>query len=466
VTEDEIRVLPHALDAERAVLGAILVDGSLIERAAEILRAPDFFRRAHRSIFAAMLRLDHRREPIDPLTLTTDLTRTGELQEVGGAAYLMGLTDGVPQRANVLSYAEIVREHAIRRAVIALSQQMATAAYNGELSATDVVRKADAGLIDLQAGSGIGELLDLRSRGAAIYADLEMRVNNRGKLSGTPTGFVSIDELTLGWQRGDMIVIAARPSIGKTAFVLNTLTAAAQAGQIGALFSLEMKLGQLEHRLLASLAGISLTRLVSGYLSEEDFARIGSAAATLGTLPIYINDRSAVTFWDIRAACRRLKHEAGALDLVVIDYIQLMRPDDSRRYENRTQAVTEMSRQLKLLADECAVPVIVLSQLNRGADTRADKRPILSDLRESGALEQDADLVCFLHRKHHRESGPTDFVIEKQRNGPTGTVILSIDRDTQTFTDAGPMPEQATLPDAPAAAEAVPASVRKWRRGR
>jgi replicative DNA helicase len=322
-----------------------------------------------------------------------------------------------------------------------------------------VIARADRELIDLQRGRA-AELEDVRTTSDRLFAVIESNVARKGQLHGIETGFPSINAQTYGWMPGDLIVIAARPSIGKTVFALNTSVAAARAGAHVAFFSLEMRTEQLEYRLLTALSGVPGDRIKSGYLGEPDFAKLSDAMGVLAGLPIFISDRGRQTVWDVRSACRRVKSEHG-LQLVVIDYVQLMAGSLERRGANRQEEITDISRRLKDLADELSVPILLVSQLNRGAETRADPRPKLSDLRESGALEQDADLVCFLHRKHHRVGGTTNFILEKQRNGPTGTVNLTLDRETQQFTDGGE--------DEPAqvASEAERVKAPKlWRRGR
>lgn len=458
------RVIPHDLAAERAVLGAILLNPAQFEKVGEILKAGDFHRLAHRMVYAAMLETDRRRVAIDLLTVRAELERVGQLDEVG-LPYLAGMTEGVPRSTNVVHYAAIVRDHAIRRRAITLAKGLTDAAYDAELPVPDLLRQVDVGVVGLQSGTGIGDLVDLKATEGALFAELEHRVSHRGELSGVPTGFPTIDSLTHGWQRGNMVVVAARPSIGKSAFVLNTLVAGAKAGKVGVLFSLEMSRRELEFRLLSCLSGVPLSNILGGYLSDDDFAAVAPALTEMAQLPIYLNDRSNLGTWEIRSACRRLKAERGALDLVVIDYIQLMSGSGEKRHATRTEVVTEVSRQLKVLAGELDVPILVLSQLNRSAEGRADKKPILSDLRESGALEQDADLVCFLHRAHHRQSGPTEFILEKARNASTGTVVLSIDRAVQRFTDAGMAAEQAELPPA-TPAPAAPKPPAFWKRSR
>lgn len=450
------RTLPHNLEAEKSLIGAVLINNAAFERAAQWVKSRDFFRHAHREIWTACATLLERNAPADLLTVKDELLRSGMLDECGGPAYVSGLTDGVPRSSNAVAYAKIVREKSVLRQIITAANDMLMDAYDAEKPGQQIINDADRAIIALQRGSEPGRLLDLRETSAGLYADLEQRDANKGKLLGIETGFPSINDLTLGWQRGDLIVIAARPSIGKTAFTLNATIAAARAGHTVAVFSLEMRRRQLEYRMLSTLAGIDLTRLQAGYLGELDFERLGPAMAEMGSLPIYIDDRGSQTVGDIRSACRLLRAEHG-LDLVVIDYIQLIAGSLDRRGSTRNEEVTDISRRLKVLADEVQAPVLVLSQLNRASETRGDHRPRLTDLRESGALEQDADIVAFLHRKNHRESGTTAFIVEKQRNGPTGTTNLTLDRPTQTFTDGG---------EEPPADPAPPAGERKPRKAR
>lgn len=463
-TDIDARVMPHSIEAEKAVLGAVLINNAAFERALGTVRPAHFYRRAHRVMFESMLHLSEQRVAIDTLTLKAEVERRGELDECGGAAYIASLTDGVPRSMNVAHYATIVREAAVRREAIKIGSRLVADAYDAVIPSAELVNDADKAIIGLQAGDVDARTSDMRESFNDIYTRIEWMVAHPGELRGIETGFATINELTLGWRAGDMIVLGARPSIGKTAFTLNTAVAAAKTGKGVAIISLEMRREQLEFRILSSLSGVQLSRIMSGHLGSDDLKRLSDAMAAMAQLPIFISDRGGQTMTDIRATCRRLRAE-HSLGLVVVDYIQLVAGSLERRGATRNEELTDISHRLKWLADEVSCPVIVLSQLSRAGESRSDKRPILSDLRESGALEQDADLVAFLHRKHHRESGPTQFILEKQRNGPTGTVQLSINRDTQRFTDEGLEPEQSSLPEeAPAAA--VPDTVRRWRQGR
>lgn len=436
------RTLPHNIEAERSLLGAVLINNAVFEKARQHVGPRDFFRRAHMLIFGAFVTLiDEQKRDVDLVTLKEELGRLGELDECGGPAYIAALTDGVPRTSNVASYAQIVREQSRLRQIIKAGNEMMAAGYDAEESSADIVTAADKAIIALQRGHA-GELRDLRETSQALYADIEFREQHKGQLVGVDTGFASINDLTLGWEAGELIVLAARPSIGKSAFMLHTAIAVARTGKTVGIFSLEMQRRQLERRLLASLSGLSAERLKSGYLGETDYEKLAPAMAEMAALPIYIDDRSAQNVYDIRAACRLMKIDHG-LDFVVIDYVQLMAGALERRGATRTEEVTHISRGLKVLTGELEVPIFLLSQLNRGADNRADPRPKLSDLRESGSLEQDADKVVFLHRKHHRESGVTNVIIDKDRNGPGGTVNVTFNRDNQTFMDGGEEPTPA-----------------------
>jgi replicative DNA helicase len=430
------RSLPHSLEAERAVLGALLVNTAAMEKAASWLRRGRvFYRQAHRTIYAAMLTVvEERRAALDLLTLKDELVRLGQLDECGGVAYISALTDGVPRSSNVAHYARIVYEDAVRREVIKVSGRMLADAYDGELSSNDVVMRADAALVDLQRTRLADRLVDLRKDLGPLYESVEWHMANQGKLTGVPSGFATVDELTAGWQAGDMIVIGARPSMGKTALMLNMVIAAAKAGKTGLVFSLEMRRRQLEYRMLSTLAGVPLSRIIGGWLNEDEMARLSEAFTAMATLPIFVDDRSGQTIHDIRATCRQVRAESG-LDLVVIDYAGLVTGSlDHKRNATRREELEDISRRVKLLADELGVPVFLLSQLKRGDG----RKPRLEDLRETGAFEQDADIVAFIHRKHHLQSGRSLFMIEKQRNGPAGVVQLTFERDIQTFADAGP----------------------------
>lgn len=433
------RVLPHNLEAERAVLGAILVNNDAYDTTVSLLNPQQFYRDAHRRIFLAMMRLAAKQVAIDFVTVKEDLGRTGELGDVGGPVYIASLADGVPRAMNVKYYAGIVKEKSTLRNLIYAANKILTAAYEADQPASAVVSEADRALLALQ-GHGVSPMQALSETTSQRFTELEWRVAHKGELRGVTTGYQSINDLTLGLRAGDLDIIAARPSIGKTSLALNIGVHAATAGKHVAVFSLEMTREQLEDRILAQLSGVALSRIQSGHIGSEDWTPITNAIQQTHDLRIAIDDRAGQTAEDIRHGCRRLLTDHGSLDVVVVDYVQLMASSLSQKNSSRTERLGDSARRLKELAKELAVPVLLLSQLRR-----LDGRPKIEDLRESGDLEQIADCVGLLHRKDHRVSGTTEFNLAKQRNGPTGTVNLTLNRDTTTFSDGGdPIPEPTT----------------------
>ena len=432
------RVLPHNLEAERSLLGAILVRNDTIDIVTELIDADDFFRDAHRSIFNAMVTLSERSDPIDLVTIRDQLTRVGALEQVGGAAYVSALTDGVPRALNAEYYARIVKERATRRALINSANRIATSAYASEDSAEDLLDRAGQEIFDIAEGrieSGFVPMADLVQEG---FNTVERLQQHDSVVTGVPTGFEDIDELTAGLQPADLVIIAARPSMGKTAFALNIGANVAKDGDrtVG-VFSLEMAKEQLFMRLLTSEARIDSHRFRTSRLMERDYRTLSDALGRLTELRMHIDDTPAIGVLEMRAKSRRLKVEHG-LDLLIIDYIQLMQ--GRGRFENRTQELASISRSLKQLAKELSVPVVALSQLSRAPESRgrADRRPQLSDLRESGALEQDADVVMFIYREEMYERTPenegvAEIIIGKQRNGPTGVVNLAFLKEQTRF---------------------------------
>jgi replicative DNA helicase len=436
-------ILPHNLEAERATLGAALLSSAAADYLADNLQREAYFRRVHGVVFEAIAALREQRTTVDLVTLRDELARRKKLDDVGGAAWLSSLTDGVPRSANVEHYAGILKDLQAKRQLVAYANRTIDLVASAGHSSAEILVDADRRLMDLQAGHVDGRMLSLAESSYALMQDLEWRAAHRGELTGIDTGFASINELTLGWQAGDLDVIGARPSIGKTTFVINSFVHGCRSGKRLAIFSMEMRRRQLEYRILAQLSGIPLTRILGGHVGDADYEKLSAAMVEMSALSLSIDDRAGQTFFDIRAACRRLKADGG-LDGVAIDYVQLMSGTLERRGATRNDEITDISRRLKVLAGELEIPIILLSQLNRAAKDRNDPRPRLSDLRESGALEQDADIVAFLHRKNHREGGTTNFILEKQRNGPSGTVNLTLDRDITTFTDGGEDPPPET----------------------
>lgn len=439
-------VIPHNLDAERAVLGALLINNGLYDLIAGTLKPAHFFRDAHRVIYAAIAAILDApvSEARADLVLVNDyLKSAGTLEDAGGPAYLAKLCDAVPTSINIVHYAQVVRDKAARRDTIQVFNELVTDAYSDQPLA-DVLMAADQAIVSLQGHGGAGRLLSLQASGRAFLSDLERRHSAPGGMTGIPTGFSELDKMGQGWQAGDVTIIAARPSIGKTTLVMNCAAVAAMQAKRGAIFSLEMRRVQLEYRLLASLSGVPLAGLLSGEIMATDWPKVSQAAGVMQTLPLFINDAGGMTIGDIRADCKRLKADGG-LDFVVIDYVQLIAGSGNRKGASRNDEMTDISRRTKALADELAVPVLLLSQMSRAGEKRADPWPQLSDLRESGSLEQDADNVAFLHRKNHRDGGLTWLIMAKQRNGPTGTIKLSLDRAIVTFTEYDG-PDQAEEP--------------------
>ena len=436
--EAEERTLPANLEAERSILGAILTHNDAFEMAASIVKPSQFYRLAHQQIFAAMVSLKHAKIVVDFVTLKEELTRAGQIQDVGGAAYIASLADGVPRGTNVRYYASIVAEKATLRDLIDAGNKIVTAAYEAEAPASVLLSEADRALLALH-GTGASQMRSLSDTMPQRFDALEWRVAHKGELRGVTTGYASIDLLTLGLRAGDLIIIAARPSIGKTTLTLNMAVHAGQATRLKGpgryrigVFSLEMTRDQLEDRIHSQISRVPLSRIQNGHIGGTEWEPLANALQTMQDLPLSIDDRSGQTAIDIRHGCRRLLAEHGALDMVIVDYVQLMPGCLARKGATRTEELSDAATRLKDLAKELSIPVVLLSQLRR-----LDGRPKIEDLRECGTLEQVADLVGLLHRKDHRVSGTTEFILAKQRNGPTGTVNLTLDRDTTTFHDGG-----------------------------
>lgn len=426
------RTLPHNLEAEKCVLGAILINNEAFNQAAEVIDSLDFFRDAHRRIFEKMVSLTDRSEPVDLVTLKDELTRSSELDEVGGPAYISSLTDGVPRSANVEYYARIVKEKSTLRRLIQSANEVLTRAYDAEEDADDLLDQAERSIFDIaehRLRTGFVRLSELVDSG---YQLIEQLQEHKGLVTGVPSGFMDLDALTSGFQKSDLVIIAARPSMGKTSFVLNlALHGAIEAGKTIGMFSLEMAKEQLFLRMLTSEARVDAHRFRGGFLGEDDYARLVDAFGRLHDAKFFIDDSPAVGILEMRAKARRLKLEHG-LDLLIVDYLQLMQARG--RFDNRQQELASISRALKILAKELNIPILALSQLSRAPEARGDHRPQLSDLRESGALEQDADVVLFIFREEMygtdaerkpEVEGLAEIIIGKQRNGPTGTVRLA-----------------------------------------
>ncbi|RPI16748.1 MAG: replicative DNA helicase [Lysobacterales bacterium] len=430
---DALRVPPHSLEAEQAVLGGLLLDNSTWDAIADRLRAEDFYRRDHQQIFTGIAELSARSEPSDAVTLAEYLAAKGVGEETGGLAYLAGLARDTPTAANIRAYADIVRERSLLRNLIRVSGEIAASAYESEgRPATELVDEAERRVFAIaeqgrRTGSGFVPLRDIL--GAAIDR-LDLLHQSQGQLTGVSTGYHDLDRMTAGLQPGDLVIVAGRPSMGKTTLALNIAeNAAIGAGRSVAVFSMEMSREQLAMRMISSIGRVDQGHLRTGMFGDEDWARINSAIAQMKTAPIHIDDSGALTPTEVRARARRLARETKeGLGLIVIDYLQLMQVPGTK--ENRATEISEISRSLKALAKELKVPVIALSQLNRSVEQRTDKKPVMSDLRESGAIEQDADLIMLIYREEVYEpdtprKGIADIIIAKQRNGPTGEVHLT-----------------------------------------
>jgi replicative DNA helicase len=430
------RTLPHSLDAEKSVLGAILIQNDAFNAAAELIDSRDFFRDAHRRIFDKMVVLSERGQPIDFITLKEELARAGDLEEVGGPAYITSLADGVPRSTNVEHYARIVKEKAVLRSLIFSANRIITHAYEGEQEADLLLDEAEKAIFEIAEDRIREGFVPLRDLVQQSFATIEKLQLHKGLVTGVPTGFVDLDEMTSGLQPSDLVILAARPSMGKTSLVLNIAQhVGIHAGMTVGFFSLEMSKEQLFLRMLTSEARIDAHRFRSGHLAEKDYGKLSHALGTLAEAKVYIDDSAAVGVLEMRAKARRLLAEHG-LHLLIVDYIQLMQ--GRGRFENRQQELASISRSLKGLAKELNVPIVALSQLSRAPEARSDHRPQLSDLRESGALEQDADVVLFIYREDVYEAteenaGVAELIVGKQRNGPTGTIRLAFIREHTRF---------------------------------
>ena len=435
------RTLPHNLEAEKSVLGAILIHNDAFNSAAELIDSRDFFRDAHRRIFDKMVGLSERNEAIDLVTLKEELQRSGELDEVGGPAYIASLADGVPRTANVEHYARIVKEKATLRSLIHSANRILADAYQAEEDADLILDGAEKAIFEIAEDRIREGFVPLRDLVQSRFATIEKLQLHKGLVTGVPTGFADLDEMTSGLQPSDLVLVAARPSMGKTSFVLNVAQhIGTQTDVTVGFFSLEMSKEQLFMRMLTSEARIDSHRFRSGYLNEKDYGRLSHALGTLAEARVFIDDTASIGVLEMRAKARRLQAEHG-LHLLIIDYIQLMQ--GRGRFESRQQELASISRSLKGLAKELKVPIIALSQLSRAPETRSDHRPQLSDLRESGALEQDADVVMFIFREEQYRTddgqasqdteGVAEIIVGKQRNGPTGVIKLAFIKEHTRF---------------------------------
>lgn len=441
----EERVPPQNIEAEQAVLGAMLIDKEAIAKATEVLSADDFYREAHRVIFSAMLELYNKNEAVDMVTVTEILKRDNKLEDIGGIAYITSLANVVLTAANVKYHAEIVAEKSVLRQLVRVSTEIAAMGYEANEAVGTLLDTAESRILEISNRKKKNDFTAINDILMDSVQSIESLLQNKGGLTGLPAGFADLDKLTSGLHPSDFIILAARPSMGKTALALNIVQNVALRAHkvIGgeprsvAFFSLEMSKEQLVNRMLCAEAGIDSQRLRVGEMRDEDWTHLWDACDTMSRAKIYIDDTAGITAMDMRSRARRLKAEHG-LDLIVVDYLQLMQGSGKRNNSgDRQQEVSEISRSLKALARELDVPVLALSQLSRSVESRQVKRPMLSDLRESGSLEQDADIVAFLYREDYynpeTENKHTELIIAKHRNGPVDTVNLFFQKQFTKF---------------------------------
>ncbi|UPM54351.1 replicative DNA helicase [Gottfriedia acidiceleris] len=431
------RTPPQNIEAEQAVLGAILLDSEALISTSERLLPDDFYRAAHQKIFEAMLKIASRNEPLDVITLTSELANQGVLEEVGGVSYLNDLLASVPTASNVEYYAKSVEEKSTLRRLIRTATNIVTESYAPDIPVDVVLNEAEKSILKVAQRTNVSGFQSIKDVVFTTFSKIETLFNQRGEITGVPTGFTDLDRMTAGFQPNDLIIVAARPSVGKTAFALNIAqNVATKTDENVAIFSLEMGADQLVMRMLCAEGNINAQALRTGNLEQEDWNKLTMAASSLAGTGIYIDDTPGIRVNDIRAKCRRLKQEHG-LGMILIDYLQLIQ-GNGKSGENRQQEVSEISRSLKGLARELKVPLIALSQLSRSVESRQDKRPMMSDIRESGSIEQDADIVAFLYRddyydKESENKNIIEIIIAKQRNGPVGTVSLAFVKEYNKF---------------------------------
>jgi len=429
------RTPPQAIEAEVSLLGALLIDPEAIHKIVDLLSPQDFYKKAHQKIYYAVIRLVERSEPTDVITLTNELRNSGDLEGVGGAAYLAQLAASVATSASIFHYGKIIREKSMLRSLIHVATDIVEEGYAGCEKVENFLDRAEKSIFEISERNIRQSFSPIREVVKDSFRAIEVLYENKASVTGISTGFKKLNELTSGFQRSDLIIIAGRPSMGKTAFALNiALNSAIETKRGTAIFSLEMSKEQLVQRMLCSEARVDSSKLRGGFLRESDWPKLTKAASTLSDAPIFIDDTPALNVLEMRAKARRLKKE-HQLSLIMVDYLQLMRSEIT---ESREREISDISRSLKALAKELDVPVVALSQLNRGVESRTDKRPQLADLRESGSLEQDADVVAFIYRDdaYNRDSperGVAEIIIGKQRNGPVGTVKLKFFHEFTRF---------------------------------
>ncbi len=430
------RIPPHSVEAEQSVIGSMILDKLAINTSIEIIRPSDFYKEANGEIYDAIISLFNKSEPVDLITLSEELKRRDTLENIGGYSYLANLAGGIATSANAEYYCKIVKEKSILRKLIESSNEIMGDAYDDSEDVNIIIEKAEKNIFDITQGAHRQGFAPINEVLLDSFAKIEEMAANQGGLTGLTTGFIDLDKKLSGLQKSDLVLIAARPSMGKTALGINIVTnAALEANANAAIFSLEMSKEQLVQRMIASTAHVDLQKIIGGRLVEDEWLQIINSMGPLSQTSIYIDDTPGITLMEMKAKCRRLKIERG-LDLILIDYLQLM--EMGGRHESRQQEISAISRGLKALAKEMNCPVVALSQLSRAPELRSDHRPILSDLRESGAIEQDADVVIFLYRDdyYNEESEKKNIgeaIISKHRNGPTGTIELVFKKEFTKF---------------------------------
>ncbi|TCV87378.1 primary replicative DNA helicase [Sulfurirhabdus autotrophica] len=431
---ESLKLPPHSVEAEQSVLGGLLLENSAWEKIADLVTESDFYRHDHKLIYRHISKLIEQNRPADVITVSESLESSAELQNIGGLAYLGGLAQNTPSAANIRRYAEIVRERSVMRKLVQVGTDIAESAFNPMgRNASELLDKAEAKVFEIAEEGSRGKqgFLDIQPLLTQVVERIDelFRSDNNSDVTGIPTGFTDLDKMTSGLQPGDLVIVAGRPSMGKTAFSINIAeTVALESGLPVAIFSMEMGGSQLVMRMIGSVGRLDQHKVRTGKLQDDDWHNLTYAVGKLNDAPIHIDESPALTSMEVRARSRRLHRQYGKLGLIVIDYLQLM--SGSGNGENRATEISEISRSLKGLAKELNVPVIALSQLNRSLEQRPNKRPVMSDLRESGAIEQDADVILFIYRDEvynpdTQEKGTAEIIIGKQRNGPIGTVRLT-----------------------------------------
>lgn len=434
------RMPPQNIEAEQAVLGAMLISKEAIAETAQILSPTDFYREAHRIVYETMLELSNKNQAVDNLTVIERLNKSGLLEKVGGIAFVTALANTVPTAANVIFYAKIVREKSLMRRLINTATAIATMGYEDSEDADTIMDKAEKMILEIASNRKTSDFTPIKQIVIDTFSKIEGLYESKGGLTGLSTGFKDLDKITTGLQPSDLILVAARPSMGKTAFTLNIAShVAIKENKPVAFFSLEMSKEQLMQRMLCAEGLVESQRLRVGDLDEQDWHKLIAAADKFSKAPLYIDDTPGITIMELRSKARRLQQEKG-LSLILIDYLQLMQGRSSKSSDNRQQEISEISRSLKSLARELNVPVIALSQLSRSVESRQIKKPMLSDLRESGSLEQDADIVIFLYREDYyntetENKNITDVIIAKHRNGPVDSIQLFFHKQFTKFAD-------------------------------